>query len=70
MKNGKGKILAEEAVVMEYTAPRTETFRITSEKGSQFICRHVFQRLMRYEEKRVQANKNPGQLDHSGKLHP
>jgi hypothetical protein len=62
MKNGKGKILAEEAVVMEYTAPRTETFRITSEKGSQFICRHVFQRLMRYEEKRVQANKNPDSL--------
>jgi hypothetical protein len=36
LENDKDKIVAEEAVVVEYTAPATETFTTTSGKGSGF----------------------------------
>ena len=62
LDNGKGKIIAEEAVVVEYRAPATETFTTTSGKGSGFVRQLVFERLMKVEEKRVRDNKDPDSL--------
>ena len=62
VKNDKDQTLAEEVVVMEYRAPKTKTFTATSGKGSGFIRRHVFQRLMQTEAKRARANKDPDSL--------
>ncbi len=62
IENDKDKILAEEVVVMEYRAPGTVTFTSISEKGSAFVRHHVFQRLMKDEEKRVRVNKDPDSL--------
>jgi hypothetical protein len=60
--NEKDEIVAEQIVVMEYTAPDTETFTSSSEKGSGFVLHHVFQRLMEDEKKRLRANKDPDRL--------
>lgn len=54
--------VAEEVVKMEYTAPKTETFKVVSGKGSGFIRGRVFGRFMRREEKRVASNKDPDNL--------
>jgi hypothetical protein len=54
--------VAEEAVVVEYRAPATETFTTTSGKGSGFVRHRVFQRLMKVEEKRIRVNKDPDSL--------
>jgi hypothetical protein len=62
LENGKDKIVAEEAVIAEYRAPATETFTITSGKGSGFVRRRVFQRLMKAEEERIRVNKDPDSL--------
>ena len=62
VENDKGEIVAEEAVVMEYEAPGTETFTSSSEKGSGFVLHHVFQRLMKDEKKRIRVNKDPDSL--------
>ena len=62
LENGKDKIVAEEAVVVEYRAPATEKFTTTSGKGSGFVRHHVFQRLMKAEEERVRVNKDPDSL--------
>ncbi len=62
LENGKGKIVAEEAAGVEYRAPATETFTITSGKGSGFVRHRVFQRLMKVEEKRIRVNKDPDSL--------
>ena len=62
VQNKKDKIVAEQVVVMEYTAPGTETFTSSSEKGSGFVLHHVFQRLMENEKKRVRADKDPDSL--------
>src|SRR5579859_5782709 len=62
MQNDKNKLVAEEVVDMKYKAPTTETFTSTSGKGSGFIRHHVFQRIMKDEEHRVRANKNPDSL--------
>jgi Outer membrane lipoprotein-sorting protein len=62
VEDDKDKTVAEEVVVMEYTAPGTEAFTSSSEKGSGFVLHHVFQRLMKDEEKRVRINKDPDSL--------
>ncbi len=62
LENGKDEIVAEEEVVVEYRAPATETFTTTSGKGSGFVRRRVFQRLMEVEEKRIRVNKDPDSL--------
>jgi hypothetical protein len=62
VQNKKDKIVAEQVVVMEYTAPGTETFTSSSEKGSGFVLHHVFRRLMEDEKKRVRADKDPDSL--------
>lgn len=62
LEHSKTKALAEEVVNMQYTAPGTDTFAIASEKGSPFIRHHVFQRLIKDEEKRAKANKDPDSL--------
>jgi hypothetical protein len=62
VENDKDKTVAEEVVIMEYTAPGTEVFTSSSEKGSGFVLHHVFQRLMKDEEKRVRINKDPDSL--------
>lgn len=62
LENEKDKIVAEEAVVVEYRAPTTEKFTTTSGKGSGFVRYHVFQRLMKAEEERVRVNKDPDSL--------
>jgi hypothetical protein len=62
VQNEKDKIVAEQVVVMEYSAPGTETFTTSSEKGSGFVLHHVFQRLMEDEGKRVRADKDPDTL--------
>ena len=62
MQNDKNKLVAEEVVDMKYKAPTTEIFISTSGKGSGFIRHHVFQRIMKDEEHRVRANKNPDSL--------
>jgi hypothetical protein len=60
--NDKDKIVAEEAAGVEYRAPATETFTITSGKGSRFVRSRVFQRLMKVEENRIRVNKDPDSL--------
>ncbi len=62
LENDKGKTVAEQVVVMEYTAPGTETFTSSSEKGSDFVLHHVFRRLMEREKERVRADKDPDSL--------
>jgi|SRR5579859_44411 len=62
LEHSKTKALAEEVVNMQYTAPGTDTFAIASGKGSPFIRHHVFQRLIKDEEKRAKANKDPDSL--------
>jgi len=62
LENSEDKIVAEEAVVVEYRAPATETFTTTSGKGSGFVRHRVFQRLMKVEEKRIRVNKDPDSL--------
>lgn len=62
VKNASGKMLAEEAVVMQYIAPRTVTFAIRSGEGSRFIRRDVFQRLLSTEKNRVRADKDRDSL--------
>ena len=62
LENGKDEIVAEEAVVVEYRAPATETFTTTSAKGSGFVRHRVFQRLMKVEEKRIRVNKDSDSL--------
>ena len=62
LEDGKDKIVAEEAAGVEYTAPATETFTITSGKGSGFVRHRIFQRLMEVEEKRIRVNKDPDSL--------
>jgi hypothetical protein len=62
LKNDKDKTVAEEVAVMEYTAPETEAFTSSFEKGSGFVLHHVFQRLMKDEERRVRINKDPDSL--------
>ena len=62
LENSKDKIVAEEVAGVEYRAPATETFTITSGKGSGFVRHRVFQRLMKVEEKRLQVNKDPDSL--------
>lgn len=62
LENDKDKIVAEEAVVVEYKAPTIETFTTTSEKGSGFVRHRIFQRLMKGEEKRVRVNKDADSL--------
>ena len=62
LENDKDKIVAEEAVVVEYTAPATETFTTTSGKGSGFVRHRIFQGLMKDEEKRIRVNKDPDSL--------
>jgi hypothetical protein len=57
VKNDKGKMLAEETITMKYTAPQTETFTINSGVGSRFIRKHVFQRLINYEARRIWTDK-------------
>ncbi len=47
--NDKGKVRAETQVLMQYHAPSTKEFQAVSEKGSGFIRRHVFNRLMESE---------------------
>ena len=68
LENGKDEIVAEEAVVVEYRAPATETFTTTSAKGSGFVRHRVFQRLMKVEEKRIRVNKDSDSLITPGKL--
>ncbi|MGB2654404.1 MAG: hypothetical protein WA857_17790 [Candidatus Acidiferrum sp.] len=62
VENDKDKLVAEEVVVMEYKAPATETFTSTSGKGSEFVRQHVFLRLMKGEQARIQVNKDPDSL--------
>jgi len=62
VQNEKDKIVAEQVVDMEYTAPGTETFTSSSERGSGFVLHHVFERLMEDEKKRIRANKDPDSL--------
>jgi hypothetical protein len=62
LENGKDKIVAEEAVVVEYRAPATETFTTTSGKGSGFVLHRIFQGLMKDEEKRVRTNRDQDSL--------
>jgi hypothetical protein len=62
VQNEKDKIVAEQVVLMEYAAPGTETFTSSSEKGSEFVLHHVFQRLMEEEKQRVRSDKDPDSL--------
>jgi hypothetical protein len=62
VQNEKEKIVAEQVVFMEYAAPSTETFTSSSEKGSEFVLHHVFQRLMEEEKQRIKADKDPDSL--------
>ncbi len=62
VENGKEKVIAEEVVVVDYKAPKTETFTSTSGNGSGFVRHHVFQRLMKNEKNRLQINKDPDSL--------
>jgi hypothetical protein len=48
-KNSKGKLHAQETVVVNYQAPGTRTFKTTSEEGSWVIRNLVFKRLMESE---------------------
>ncbi len=62
VKNRKSNVLAEETVAVDYRAPRTEWFRPISGKGSSYIRRHVFQRLLNYEAKKVRDGEDPDDL--------
>ena len=62
VQNEKDKIVAEQVVVMEYTAPGTDTFTSSSEQGSRYVLHHVFRRLMEDEKKRVRGDKDPDSL--------
>lgn len=62
LEHTKSTALAEEVVNMQYTAPGTDTFAIASGAGSPFIRHHVFQRILKDEEKRVKANSDPDSL--------
>jgi len=44
--NGKGALSAEEHVSLEFEAPSTKRYTVTSEKGSSAIRRLVFKRLL------------------------
>jgi len=46
VKNDKGKVRAESQVVLQYRAPATKEFKIVSEKGSGFVRKRVFKRLL------------------------
>src|SRR5262245_34627882 len=48
-RNNKGKVHAQETVVVHYQAPSTRTFKTTSEEGSWVIRNLVFKRLMESE---------------------
>ena len=61
-ENDKDETVAEEVAVMDYTAPGTETFTSSPEKGSGFVLHHVFRRLMEDEKKRVWADKDLNSL--------
>src|SRR5262245_36653810 len=52
-KNSKGKVHAQETVVVNYQAPGTRTFKTTSEEGSWVIRNLVFKRLMESESDAV-----------------
>ena len=62
VQNEKDKIVAEQVVVTEYTAPGTDTFTSSSEQGSGYVLHHVFRRLMEDEKKRVRGDKDPDSL--------
>ncbi len=62
LEHTKSTALAEEVVNMQYTAPGTDTFAIASGAGSPFIRHHVFQRIIKDEEKRVKADSDPDSL--------
>jgi hypothetical protein len=62
LENGRDKIVADETILVEYRAPATETFTITSEKGSGFVRHRIFQGLMKDEENRVRTNTDPDSL--------
>jgi hypothetical protein len=62
VQNDKVMTLAEDVVGMKYSSPGIEMFTIRSEKGSGLIRHHVFQRLMKDEENRVRADKDPDSL--------
>jgi hypothetical protein len=62
VQNEKHKIVAEQVVVMEYTAPNTETFTSSSKTGSGFVLHRIFQQLMENEKKRLRANKDADSL--------
>lgn len=62
LENGRDKIVADETILVEYRAPATETFTITSEKGSGFVRHRIFQGLMKDEENRVRTNTDPNSL--------
>jgi len=62
LEHTEGTAFAEEVVNMQYTAPRTDTFAIASGAGSPFVRHHVFQRMLKDEEKRVKANNDPDSL--------
>lgn len=60
--NSKGKNLAKETVLMDYTAPHTETFTTKSKSGSRFVRTHVFRRLMDFERKRRRLSEDRSSL--------
>jgi hypothetical protein len=49
VRNGKGKLSAQEVVRMDYRAPDKKVFEKIQEKGSGFVRHHVFERLMKSE---------------------
>jgi hypothetical protein len=53
VEDDKGKTLAKEVVQVEYRAPGTKTFTITTASGSAFIRGHVFKKLMKREAERA-----------------
>jgi hypothetical protein len=53
VKDDKGKMLAEEVVVMQYKTPGTKTFTTIAANGSQFIRAYVFNQLMKREAARA-----------------
>jgi hypothetical protein len=62
VKNDKGRTLASEAVLMEYSAPGTETFTTRAGEGSLYIRSHVFERLMKFEAEKVRTRKDQDSL--------
>src|SRR5438876_2490053 len=64
-KNNKGKLHAQETVLVSYRAPDTKTFNTTSEKGSWMIRNLVFKRLMESE-----AEAAAGQQHRDSSLKP